>query len=642
MGPEREKLLGRLGLGTVLDALYYFPRRYEDRRPVKRIGELNFADKECVTGTVRTRGVVRTRGGQTLLRAAIGDGPNVLFASWFNQPYLSRVILPQSRIVLYGRAERQGRRIEMVHPEYELGGEENAVSLHSGRIVQIYPLTEELTQKGMRKLLHRVITDEAAGLKETLPYQMRKRLELPAIAWAVRQIHFPGEWDDYRRAYRRLVFDEFFRMQLAIRRRRRELSATDRSLAHDGGEEVARRVTGLLGFEFTEGQRRALDDTLADMKSGRRMNRLIQGDVGSGKTAVAAVALAFTAANGFQGALMAPTEVLAQQHYLYLSGLLEPLGIRCGYFGQGFSPDERRAMLLKLAEGWIQVAVGTHALIQPDVRFQKLGLAVCDEQHKFGVIQRGALAAKGAAHTLLMTATPIPRTLALTLYGELDISSVREMPKGRSPVRTFWMGQERRAEVYGWLEGELAGGRQAFVICPLINEKEGLKGAVATHRELESLFRHRKVDLLHGRLSASEKKKLMQRFKDGAFEILVSTVVVEVGVDVPNASFLIIENAERFGLAQLHQLRGRVGRGTAESVCVLFSDSASEETGERLRAFESTANGFEIAEADFGQRGAGDVLGMRQHGWVPLKIGDIVKDSGLMELAREEAARCVS
>lgn len=646
VGPEKSKILARLGLETVEDLFYFFPRRYEDRFPVKPLSEITRQDKECVTGSVTSRGMIRTSRGQSIFKVVISDGEGALFGVWFNQPYLAKVFLPKTQVVFYGRVETSGKHLQIVHPEYEIlknGGLKDSV--HMGRITPVYALTEELSQKSLRLLVFQAVERMAWLLKDPLSFSFRKKVGLADRVFAFKQIHFPSTHEDQRAAYRRLVFDEFLILQLIIQLKRIKLQAENRSLLHSRGEKDVAYFLETLGFELTTAQKTALQDVLNDMKTPKPMNRLIQGDVGSGKTVVAAAALLFTAQNGFQGVLMAPTEVLAQQHYFTLTQLLEPFGIRCGYLAQGLSEGSRKELLSGLSEGRISVVVGTHALIQENVKFSRLGLVVVDEQHKFGVLQRSALKEKSAepAHFLLMTATPIPRTLAMTLYGELDISTIRERPQGRKPIKTFWVGEGKREEIYGLLDLEIAKGRQAYVICPLIEEcgDFSAKSVLSVHRSLSRLFSHRKIDILHGRMNAGEKHRVMKEFREGSIEVLISTVVIEVGIDVPNATVLVIENAEKFGLAQLHQLRGRVGRGQEDSLCILFSDTSNPESAERLRAFEESDSGFDIAEKDLNLRGAGDLIGERQHGLPLLRIGDFAKDAEILEWAQREAREII-
>jgi len=660
VGPERSKILARLGLLTIGEAFYFFPRRYENRFPIKKISEISVGEKECVSGVVQSRGLIRTRHGQSIFKVVLQDGPTALFGVWYNQPYLGKVFLPKSKVIFYGKTEKEGKHVQMVHPEYEiLAGDGPAQTIHSGRIVPIYPLTEDLSQKGIRQLLFRVVSEHSRLLKDPFMPSFRRRLRLGELSSAMREIHFPSTEAARQSAYERLVFNEFFFQQIVIQMKKMELQKENKLIAHQSGEEKVSELVRSLGFQLTKGQENATRDIMSDMKKDRPMNRLVQGEVGSGKTAVAAAGLVFTVANGFQGALMAPTEVLAQQHYFNLTQALEPLGISCGYLANELAPADKQRMLDGLVDGSIQVVIGTHSLIQENVRFKNLGLAVIDEQHKFGVFQRAALKekAKNPPHFLLMTATPIPRTLAFTLYGDLDISLMAELPKGRKAVKTFWVGENKRKNIYDFLDSQIKNGGQGYVICPLIDEKKEVspKGlpvpalpagrrqasAIAVYGELSKVFSHRKVGLLHGGMKSLEKKKVMQDFKDKKIEILVSTVVIEVGVDVANANVMIIENADKFGLAQLHQLRGRVGRGTEESTCVLFSDTTNPETIDRLNAFESMQSGFDIAEKDLDLRGAGDIIGEKQHGLPNLRIGDLSKDLGILIKAKNEAVRIV-
>ncbi len=645
VGPEKQKILARLGLEVLGDLFYLFPRRYEKRFPVKKIRELKFADKECVEGRVLGGSFVRRRG-LGFYRVRVSDGDGALEAVYYNQPWLSTVFREGARVFLYGKAEKEGPRLRMVHPEYEVAeGEAPTETVHTGRWTPVYPLTEDLSQKALRQLVWRVTREHADLARETLPSETCRRHSLIGIAEALRGIHFPPDTKTLARAYERLVFDEFFALELLMEMKKAAARRENEKLLHEGGEESLARWVSSLPFELTAGQRAALDAAVRDMTSGRPMNRLVQGDVGSGKTAVAAGALYFTAMNGFQGALMAPTEVLAQQLYFEMRRFLEPHGLAVGYLAQGLDAASKEKALARLASGDIHVAVGTHALLGEKVCFRRLGLAIVDEQHKFGVFQRQALKEKGLAgsHFLLMTATPIPRTLSMTLYGDMDVSTIVERPAGRRPVRTYWVGEEKRAGVYRWLDAFIGEGAQAYVVCPKIDAgaDERGKNAASTFERLKKTFPDRRLALLHGRMKPAEKKKAMEDFKAGRADILVSTVVIEVGVDVPSARCILIESAEEFGLAQLHQLRGRVGRGSEESYCVLFSESANAETAERLSAFEDIDSGFDIAEKDLEQRGAGEVFGEKQHGVLPLRIGDLVRDRALLERAKEEARRFV-
>ena len=642
VGPEREKVLARLGVSTLGGLFRLFPRRHEKRFPVKTIPELAFEDKECVSGIVTSRGLVRY-GGRSVFKAVIS---NRIFAIFYHQPYLMQLFKPKSRVVLYGSAEKKGRRIEMVHPEYELFAE--AVpprTPHHGRWVPVYPLTEDLSQRFLRQAIYEALARHSEAIPELLPAGLRARLGLVGVAEAYRRIHFPSDENSRRRAYERLVFEEFLGLQLLVESKRAQLRRERSEIVHAGDREDVERFMASLPFEPTGGQRQAVHEIVSDMRLARAMNRLVQGDVGSGKTVVAAAALYFTARSGFQGALMAPTEVLAQQLYLNLTQLLEPFGIRVGYLAQSTGPAARQALGRAVEQAEVSVVVGTHALLDEKLRFKRLGLAVVDEQHKFGVAQRAKFRRKAGenVHFLMMTATPIPRTLAMTLYGDMDVSVIAEKPGGRAPVRTLWFRSEHRRAVYRWLEAVLEEGAQAFVVCPWVDaEKDAsAKNAVAHHEELKKEFAGRKLALLHGRMKSADKNAVMRAFGAGSVDVLVSTVLVEVGVDVPRARFMIIENAENFGLAQLHQLRGRIGRGSDEAFCVLFSDSENAETAQRLGAFIETDSGFEIAEKDLAQRGAGEFCGKKQHGFLRLAIGDLVQDAELLKIAKIEARKIV-
>lgn len=645
VGPARMRLFEEaFGVRTLGDLLYLFPSRYEDRTQVKSIRDLTGTGKECVSGVVQSRGVTRTRGGRTLLRTVLSDGSGAtLFGVWFNQPYLLSSFEPNSRLVFTGRAERVGRSFQMVHPEFEPQPDRAVDLVHSGRIVPVYPLTEDLYQKSVRQIFYRLTVSRMPVLEDPLPEELRARRDLPGLEYALRQIHFPESEPARQAAYRRLVFDEFFQMQVLIAGRRAESRSERRGLAHRGGQKVVEGLIGALPFELTADQRRCIEEILADLASDRPMHRLVQGDVGSGKTAVAAAALASTAANGFQGALMAPTEILAQQQFYGLSQMLEPLGYRCDYLCAGRPASEQQRALEDLAAGRTSVIVGTHALLSGSVRFRNLGLVVIDEQHKFGVEQRGVLRSKGverSPHLLLLSATPIPRTLAMTLYGEMDLSVIASRPSGRKSVRTVCVSAQHRHRILECLRAVLAEGRQAYVVCPAISSESaaaGLRDARAVAVELKSLLPDRRIGLLHGRLSAAEKRSVMADFKQHRIDVLVSTVVVEVGIDVPNAALMIIENADRFGLAQLHQLRGRIGRGEHESLCVAVADDLAGESAARLEVFERHDSGFDIAEKDLGLRGAGDVVRTAQHGVVRLRIGDLSADAELLAHARIEA-----
>lgn len=632
VGPKKSELLSKLGVGTALDMLYYLPSRYEDRSSFTNIRELKIGESQTIKGEITALSSRLTRSRAALFQATVTDGTGRINAVWFNQPYLRDYLRKGQTIVLYGRVDLH-EKLQITQPDYEIVKEGETDSLNMGRIVPIYPLTSGVTNKYMRTLADFAIEQHSRCLVENLPTSLIARQKLVDIKFAVHNIHFPSSFDSLEKAYRRIVFDEFFMLQLALALKRRGMTASDAAFRHDGGGDLVEAFRKMIPFELTAGQKKAMADIERDMSSGRPMNRLLEGDVGSGKTLVAAYALTLTVQNGFQGAIMAPTEVLARQHFITLSELLMPLGINVSLLVSGMEDDARAKVYADIRSGAINVVIGTHAVIQEAVGFYKLGLAIIDEQHKFGVTQRSMLKKKGVSpHMLVMTATPIPRTLALTVYGDLDVSIIRELPKGRRPIETYWVEEEKRPAAYDFVKEELQKGRQAYIVCPLI------EGAAELYDKLRSdQFADRKVALLHGKMDSNEKEKVMKDFKKGLIDVLVATVVIEVGIDVPNATVMLIENADRFGLSQLHQLRGRIGRGEHESFCILLANPKTESAVERIKAIEGTVDGFRIAEADLEQRGPGEFFGTRQHGLPEIRFGNILKDFDIMESARREA-----
>ncbi|MER3398717.1 MAG: DNA helicase RecG [Chloroflexota bacterium] len=663
--------LGRLGIKTVRDLVYHFPFRYEDWSRVRKIAELRPHEEATVVG--RIIAVQATRLGARGLPATevlVADETGTLRVVWFNQPYLARTFKTGTTLVLSGRTEYfRGVKV-FESPEYEVydGADE---LLHTGRLVPIYRVTEGLTPKTLRRLIKTALDVCLNAIPDGLPAWLRAEFDLVDLATALRQIHFPDDYVALRSARRRLAFEELFYIQVLVlsRRRQAEVGATAPRL--QGGQGLVSAFIAALPFKLTTAQERVLGEVLADLGRDRPMNRLLQGDVGSGKTVVAAAAMLVAVGSGYQAALMAPTEILAEQHFSTLVGLLSglPDGLRPrvglltaslarvwprpesqpALFESGPAGDNgrvRREELYRLLQtGEVDIVVGTHALIQETVAFSKLGLVIVDEQHRFGVVQRSALRRKGEnPHVLVMTATPIPRSLALTLYGDLDLSIIDELPPGRKPVKTRLIEPERRHRVYQFIRQQVERGFQAFVICPLIEESEALqvKAAEAEFERLRTeVFPDLRVGLLHGRMAAAEKERVMRAFRDRELDILVATPVVEVGIDIPNATVMVIEGAERFGLAQLHQLRGRVGRGEADSYCVLLTENASAEAVERLRLVERSHNGLELAEADLRMRGPGEYFGTRQSGLPDLKLAQ-VSDLSLLELAREAARRLLT
>ncbi|CUU37361.1 MAG: ATP-dependent DNA helicase RecG [Fimbriimonadales bacterium] len=646
VGDKRAQILAKLELYTLQDLLYHLPRRYEDRSQFRRIAHARPGEAATFAGKLITVDNITPRRGLTLTKAFLDDGSGALELVWYNQPYLKDRLLKlrNRRIVVYGVVKDTGWGLQMETPEWEDLEEDDSMDglLHTNRIVPIYPLTEGIGQKQMRQILWNAI-QYADLVPEILPREVRERVGLMPVADAIRQVHFPDRMDLITPARQRLVFEEFFVMQLGIGIKRQQI-AQERGIAMRIDEDrLMEKIRQIVPFELTNAQKRVIREIWDDMRRPHPMNRLLQGDVGSGKTIVAGAAILAAVDNQYQAAIMAPTEILAEQHYMVLHRLFQPLGITVELLVGRLTPRQRAQAYERIASGRGMVAVGTHALIQEGVSFARLGLAIVDEQHRFGVLQRAALRDKGIApHLLVMTATPIPRTLTLSLYGDLDVSIIDEMPPGRKPVKTYWKFPEDRLKVYEGVRKLVAQGRQAYIICPLIEESEKLQVRAA-----EDLYEHLRKDvfpdlrvgLLHGRMKPAEKEAVMEAFRAGEIDVLVSTTVIEVGVDVPNAVAMIIEDAERFGLAQLHQLRGRVGRGEHQSYCVLIADPKTDEGKARMEIMTRTNNGFLIAEEDLRIRGPGEIYGTRQSGMPSFRVADLVKDMHLLEVARQEAFR---
>ncbi|MBV9120155.1 MAG: ATP-dependent DNA helicase RecG, partial [Chloroflexi bacterium] len=611
-----------------------------------RIHDVESGQDATVMGTIWDVRNDRRRGSMVTTTATVGDESGSLTATWFNQPYLARTLRSGAQVVLSGKIELFRGRPQFRAPDWELVTEDDL--LHTGRIVPVYKLTEGLRPKQMRTLMKRAVDSFAPALADFLPEGTRREANLMALPEAVAEYHFPESWPALQQAHRRLAFDEHFMIQLSASQRRRSWQSGQAGIELRPPAGWLAEACSRLPFELTQAQRKVLDDLISDMAGGHPMNRLVQGDVGSGKTVVAALAMDLAVRAGYQAMLMAPTEILAEQHYRSLVRLFDQLhdgafqSPRVALLTGMVKGRARKDVLDGLKGGAIDVAVGTQALIQEGVEVARLGLAVVDEQHRFGVEQRGLLRQKGFnPHLLVMTATPIPRTLGLTIYGDLDISTIDEMPPGRQPIKTKWFGPEERRKAYDFMRGQVSQGRQAFVICPLIeaSEKMEVRAATAEYERLSRLvFPDFKLGLLHGRLKPKEKEDVMQAFSRNELEVLVSTSVVEVGIDVPNATVMAIEGAERFGLAQLHQFRGRVGRGQHQSYCMLLSDSPAQELNPRLRAIEETANGFKLAEIDLELRGPGELLGTRQSGLLELKVARLT-DVDLIEETRRLAGR---
>lgn len=639
VGPRYARLLEKLGVSTLADLLFYFPRAYQDRSRARPLSMT--VDGEPVLVVVQVVGAesFKTRSGKSLTKVAVADESGRASLVFFNARFSLQSQFEKlvgRTLAVYGAPTRDRASLQFTSPEWELVETE----AEAERIMPVYPLTEGLPQSLVRRIVAEAVERCAHALPERLPEPLRDRLDLVDADLAVRSIHLPPDNATLEAARRRLIFEELFLLQLALARRRHEETSVAGPLL-DRAEELAEVFIATLPWPLTGGQRRALSQALDDMASGRAMNRLVQGDVGSGKTAVAAAAMAAVVGHGYQVALMAPTEILAEQHFRTLHPMLRHAGIEPTLLTGSVSNSEKARIYEGAANGRLPVLVGTHALLQDAVNFHRLGLVVVDEQHRFGVDQRATLREKGVnPHVLVMTATPIPRTLALTLYGDLDISIIDELPPGRRPIKTHWKKPPDRRRVYEIARDLIRQGRQAYVVCPLIEESDKLQAQAACDLAAdlaEHVFPEYRVGLLHGGMRPAEKDAVMTEFRAGRIHLLVSTTVIEVGVDVPNASVIIVEDAERFGLAQLHQLRGRVGRGEHQSFCILLSDPKSDEGRRRMEVMTETNDGFRIAEEDLNLRGPGQFYGTRQHGLPSFHLADVVRDVALLEEARAEA-----
>ena len=642
VGLKNAEKLARLGIESLGDMLYHIPRRYDDYSKLKPINRLEYGEEVTVIGSVQSINTRSIRGGKSkLIEAIINDGSGALRVSWFNQPWLAKAMPEGTQVVLAGKIEQYLGRLVMNSPEWEPIEKEN---LHANRIVPVYPLTEKITQRWLRAQMNKVVEYWALRVEDYLPRSVRTAAKLMKLPEALLQVHFPDSHKDLRAAQQRLAFDEVFLVQLGVLRKKRALGERTARVFETSIEWLDGQKER-LPFKLTKAQNKSIEQVRSDLGSGHPMNRLLQGDVGSGKTVVAALAIGMVIQHGAQAAIMAPTSILAEQHLRSLMDLLsgedadlQPEQIRLLI---GATPTQEKKDIRKgLKIGDIKLVIGTHALIEDPVVFNDLQLTIIDEQHRFGVDQRAALRAKGDnPHLLVMTATPIPRSLALTVYGDLDIAVMDEMPPGRQPVETHIMLPRERERAYTLIHKQLEDGYQGFIIYPLVeeSEKSDSKAAVEEQARLQKeIFPDHKVGLLHGRLKADEKEKVMRNFRDRKYHVLVSTSVVEVGVDVPNATMMLIEGANRFGLAQLHQFRGRVGRGEGKSYCLLIPETDDAAENERLQVMVETNDGFVLADRDLKQRGPGQFLGTRQSGYSELRMASLT-DVRLIEKAREQA-----
>lgn len=630
VGEARARFFSKLGIYTVYDAINYFPREYEDRTRVKKAIEV--ADgEECGVCARLVADIAETRPRRNLLvtKALVSDGTAFMSLTWFNQGYIKNNLQKGVEYIFFGKVKRTGMRIEMNSPVIEKADQSGK---NTGRILPVYSLTKGLTQTHVRNLIENSINLVRDKLEESLPEDLRKEYKISQAKFAYEEIHFPKSLTNMEVARRRLVFEELLMLQLGLIKSKgvnTELKGIEFKPVDMGP------LLDRLPFSLTNAQKKVFEEIRDDMTSSRRMNRLIQGDVGSGKTIVAVMALYMAVKNGYQGAFMVPTEILAEQHYKSVTSIFESLGIKVSLLTGSTKKKEKEKIKQLLKEGQTEVVIGTHAILEDDTEFERLGLVITDEQHRFGVRQRAKISAKGEnPHLLVMTATPIPRTLTLVLYGDLDVSVIDELPPNRKPIDTYAVDESYRQRIYNFIRKNVAQGRQAYIVCPLVEDSEEISAESAeglAERIRDNELKGLRVGLIHGKMKAADKEEVMREFVKGDLDVLVSTTVIEVGVNVPNATLMVIENAERFGLAQLHQLRGRVGRGEHKSYCILFNQSSSEISRQRMEIMTETNDGFVISEKDLELRGPGDVFGVRQHGLPEMRIANLYRDIDILK-----------
>ncbi len=636
IGPSKTKLLNRLKIYTVEDLLYYFPKAYKDKSKLSLVNDCMIGEFCTVKANIIEKPVEsRTKSGLLITKAILADSTGRINAIWYNNKFIKNMFLGCSEIILYGKINKYLSDVIIESPEIYKCGEKENINLF--RIVPEYILTEGLTSKDIRKYVYEVLEKTQGMVQDIFSEEIRKQFGLAEVNFCIRNIHFPQSYDNLQLAQYRFKFEELFVVQYGLSQLK-NMNHVKQGISFKSRGEI-KKVINNLPFKLTKSQSNVLDEVFNDMKSDKTMNRLIQGDVGSGKTIIAILALLLCVKNGYQGLIMVPTEILAVQHFKYFCEVLENKNVKMEMLKGNMSVKNKQIILSQLNQGEIDILIGTHAIIEDNVKFLNLGLVITDEQHRFGVRQRALLSEKGEnPDVLVMTATPIPRTLTLILYGDLDISIIDEKPLGRKKIETYHIDSSKKERLFGFVKNQLNDGRQAYVVCPLVEESEklDLKSVVEYYEVLKNEhFQNYKVDLLHGKMKSSDKDNIMENFRNGLTQILISTTVIEVGVNVPNATIMIIENAERFGLAQLHQLRGRVGRGEYQSYCILISDSQGSVAKERLSFLTKSDNGFEIADKDLQLRGGGEILGLKQHGLAEFKIADIYNDIDIVKTSRE-------
>ena len=633
--------LKSLGINTIYDLIYYFPRAYDDRTNIKKIGELKFNEYVVLKATVMSAVNLTVRSGKKIVKAMVTDGTGIMEILWFGMPYIKKSLKIGEEYLFIGQTKKSAV-FQLINPEYKLFSGQQKVS--ENEILPIYSSNKNITQNSLRKLVEKFLVNFLNYFEENIPDELIKEYKIMERKSAIKNIHYPVSMKEIEEAKRRFAIEELLILELGILKNRFIIeNSNSKNYEVKGKKEKVREFLSQLTFNLTNAQKKVIKEIYDEISNGKIVNRLIQGDVGSGKTVVAMVMLIYMAENGYQGALMAPTEILANQHYLGIKERLEKIGLRVELLTSSIKGKKKNEILEGIANGDIDIVIGTHSLIEDDVIFKKLGLIVIDEQHRFGVNQRNKLREKGfLGNLLVMSATPIPRSLALSIYGDLDLSIIDELPPGRTPIKTKWIANDEDLEkMYDFIYKKVNAGNQAYFVAPLIetSDKMALKSVDKVSEEIERKFSNKKIGIIHGKMKAKEKDEVMLKFKNKEYDILIATTVIEVGIDVPASTIMTIYNAERFGLSALHQLRGRVGRGSKQSYCFLISNSTTENSKQRLSIMEETEDGFRIAEEDLKLRNSGEIFGLRQSGFSDLKFIDIIYDVKTIKLVRDECIK---
>ena len=633
--------LKSLGINTIYDLIYYFPRAYDDRTNIKKIGELKFNEYVVLKATVMSAINLTVRSGKKIVKAMVTDGTGIMEILWFGMPYIKKSLKIGEEYLFIGQTKKSAV-FQLINPEYKLFSGQQKVS--ENEILPIYSSNKNITQNSLRKLVEKFLVNFLNYFEENIPKKLIKEYKIMERKSAIKNIHYPVSMKEIEEAKRRFAIEELLILELGILKNRFIIeNSNSKNYEVEGKKEKVKEFLSQLTFNLTNAQKKVIKEIYDEISNGKIVNRLIQGDVGSGKTVVAMVMLIYMAENGYQGALMAPTEILANQHYLGIKERLEKIGLRVELLTSSIKGKKKNEILEDIANGDVDIVIGTHSLIEDDVIFKKLGLIVIDEQHRFGVNQRNKLREKGfLGNLLVMSATPIPRSLALSIYGDLDLSIIDELPPGRTPIKTKWIVNDEDLEkMYNFIYKKVNAGNQAYFVAPLIetSDKMALKSVDKVSEEIERKFSNKKIGIIHGKMKAKEKDEVMLKFKNKEYDILIATTVIEVGIDVPASTIMTIYNAERFGLSALHQLRGRVGRGSKQSYCFLISNSTTENSKQRLSIMEETEDGFRIAEEDLKLRNSGEIFGLRQSGFSDLKFIDIIYDVKTIKLVRDECIK---